>query len=87
MVGRLPISFYFSDLFENEKGLKYIKCSSVTDDDGFYRGRLTAFLKTSNFRYEQNFFVCGSSEMVVQVRDILIGRGVDYDKIIAEIYF
>jgi ferredoxin--NADP+ reductase len=85
--GRLPISFYFSDLFENEKGLKYIKCSSVTDDDGFYRGRLTAYLKQATLDTNKIFFVCGSSEMVVQVRDILIGRGVDYDKIIAEIYF
>ncbi len=85
--GRAENSFYYASLFANDKSLKYIPCSSTTEKEGFYNGRLTEYLKTEHLDMDQSFFVCGSSEMVVQVRDILIDRGVDYDKIIAEIYF
>lgn len=85
--GRHETSFYYSTLFESTENLNYIKCSSVMNKEGFFHGRLTQYLKEAALDIQRNFFVCGSSEMVVQVRDILIDRGVDYDKIIAEIYF
>lgn len=85
--GREEASFYFSSLFSDTKNLNYIPCSSVMEKPGFYKGRLTEYLKDETFDTSKNFFVCGSSEMVVQVRDILISRGVAYEKIIAEIYF
>lgn len=85
--GRAENSFYYSSLFIGNNELKYIPCSSTMEKEGFYGGRLTEYLKTEELDMEKTFFVCGSSEMVVQVRDILIDRGVDYDKIIAEIYF
>lgn len=85
--GRAENSFYFASLFAHDNAMKYIPCSSTMEKEGFYKGRLTEYLKTENLELDKSFFVCGSSEMVVQVRDILIDRGVDYDKIIAEIYF
>lgn len=85
--GRAAHSFFYSDLFFKDKDLIYIPCSSTMDKEGYYKGRLTEYLKTEEIDISRSFFVCGSSEMVVQVRDILIDRGVDYDKIIAEIYF
>lgn len=85
--GRAEDSFYFADLFENKEDLNYIPCSSVMEKKGYYSGRLTEYLKNEDLEVQKHFFVCGSSEMVVQVRDILIDRGVDYDHIIAEIYF
>jgi len=85
--GRNEQSFYYADLFTNDNQIKYIKCSSVIKKEGYYFGRLTKYLKEAELDVNKVFFVCGSSEMVVQVRDILIDRGVDYDKIIAEIYF
>lgn len=85
--GRTLSSFYFSNIFEAQEGMTYVKCSSVLNDSDFYQGRLTKYLKEEELDINKNFFVCGSSEMVVQVRDILIARGVDYDQIIAEIYF
>jgi ferredoxin-NADP reductase len=54
---------------------------------GFYEGRLTEYIIREPIDVHRKYFVCGSSEMVVQVRDLLIGRGVDYDHIIVEIYF
>ncbi|NPD46029.1 MULTISPECIES: ferredoxin--NADP reductase [unclassified Lentimicrobium] len=85
--GRAEKSFYFDSLFIKDDSLKYIPCSSTMEKEGFYSGRLTEYLKTEELELDRTFFICGSSEMVVQVRDILIDRGVDYDKIIAEIYF
>lgn len=85
--GRTEDSFYFANLFHHNEGLSYIPCSSVMEKHGYYRGRLTEYLKHELIDIQKYFFVCGSSEMVVQVRDILIDRGVDYDHIIAEIYF
>jgi ferredoxin--NADP+ reductase len=33
------------------------------------------------------YYLCGKALMVVEVRDLLIEKGVDYANIIAEIYF
>ena len=33
------------------------------------------------------YYLCGNPEMVVEVRDIILGKGVDFENIIAEIYF
>jgi len=85
--GRDEKSFYFNSLFETTEGMKYIPCSSVMHKPGFYEGRLTEYIIREPIDVHRKYFVCGSSEMVVQVRDLLIGRGVDYDHIIAEIYF
>jgi ferredoxin--NADP+ reductase len=86
--GREEPSFYFSNLFTKDPDLAdYIPCSSVLNQHGFYSGRLTKYLMEADLDVSKSFFVCGSSEMVVQVRDILIDRGVEYEKIIAEIYF
>ncbi|NOR87267.1 MAG: oxidoreductase [Bacteroidales bacterium] len=85
--GREEESFYFSSLFKSSNGLKYIACSSLMQKADFYKGRLTEYLKNEAIHLHKKFFVCGKSEMVVQVRDILIERGVAYENIIAEIYF
>ncbi len=85
--GRKEANFYFSQLFNKTEDFSYIPCSSALEKSGFYKGRLTEYLKNETIDTAKNFFVCGSSEMVVQVRDILINRGVAYEKIIAEIYF
>lgn len=85
--GREPGSFYFHEVFKNIDGLNYIPCSSTLKQDGFYEGRLTAYLKSEPLDIRQNFFLCGSAEMVVQSRDVLIDRGVKYENIISEIYF
>ena len=86
--GRDKASFYFSDVFKNILKEKYIPCSSFEKTDDYFQGRITSFLKkTKELSRERNYFVCGSSEFVVDVRDILIQRGIPYQQIIAEIYF
>ncbi len=85
--GRTEDSFYFHHEFKDHDGLQYIPCSSVMSKEYFYSGRLTEYLKENDLNTDRNYFVCGSSELVVQVRDILISKGVEYEQIIAEIYF
>jgi len=86
--GRMQESFYFADAFAKELKQAYVRCSSVVESNDMYPGRLTKFLKEyKNLPVDANFYVCGSPQLVVDVRDILIARGVAYSQIIAEIYF
>ncbi|HAG17005.1 MAG TPA: oxidoreductase [Bacteroidales bacterium] len=86
--GRAENSFYYAELFESKLKENYIRCSSLQTGEHYYHGRITAFLKQSNeLSTKRNYYICGSSEFVVDVRDILIEKGVPYTQIIAEIYF
>lgn len=86
--GRAANSFYYSETFRKKLKDNYLKCSSLERKEGFYQGRITSFLrKTEKLNPDGKYFVCGSSEFVVDVRDILISRAIPYQQIIAEIYF
>lgn len=80
-------NFYFSERFMSFKE-KYIRCCSGEDDEQVYHGRLTNYLeKIPFFKPNIKYYLCGSAEMVVQSRDILIKKNIPYENIIAEIYF
>jgi ferredoxin-NADP reductase len=80
--------FYFSDAFEKNMGNRYLRFSTKESGDNVIHGRLTHFLKeTDKASPDLKYYICGSAEMVVEARDILIGKGVPFDHIIAEIYF
>lgn len=86
--GRTVDSFYYHEVFASFFQKQYIRCISQGFAEGHYRGRLTSFLREQNLLpLDQNYYLCGSSEMVVEVRDLLIGRGIPYKNIFAEIYF
>ncbi|MCD6090154.1 MAG: hypothetical protein J7J72_01515 [Bacteroidales bacterium] len=86
--GRKLESFYFADAFKLVLKDNYIRCSSVLNEEGIYAGRLTEYLlHIENLPMDINYYICGSSQLVVDVRDLLIKRGVPYNQIIAEIYF
>ncbi len=86
--GRTADSFYFRDTFFPAMGTDYIRCCSQQAGEGLYNGRLTQFLEMqSNLPLNYKYYLCGSAEMVVDVRDILIAKGIPYEQIFAEIYF
>lgn len=86
--GRYIHSFYFEDEFKDELGENYIRCCSQDSGKGIYHGRLTQWLKECrNLPANRKYYLCGSPEMVVETRDILIEKGINYDQIVAEIYF
>jgi ferredoxin--NADP+ reductase len=86
--GRSLKSFYFQSDFLNIMGERYIRCCSRETGDGVYFGRLTEYLKNlPSYDPDQIYYLCGSTEMIVDTREILLEHGVPFEKIMAEIYF
>jgi ferredoxin--NADP+ reductase len=84
--GRMKTDMYFSDEF---KALNdYVKCASQDTGDDIYEGRLTKYLnELEDIPTNINYYLCGSTNMVMDVRNLLIKRGVVFNNIITEIYF
>jgi ferredoxin--NADP+ reductase len=86
-VGHLN-QFYFEDELEWAMGNRYIRCCSQEQSCNVIPGRVTQYLKEINdLPTDINYYLCGKAIMVVEVRDLLISRGVPYENILAEIYF
>ena len=79
--------FYFKDEFMDILGSDYIRCCSREKASFCFHGRVTDYLQDQELPPDMPFFICGKALMVVEVRDRLISKGIDYDAIIAEIYF
>jgi ferredoxin/flavodoxin---NADP+ reductase len=86
--GRFLHSFYFSDEFMDEPAENYIRCCSQEQAGGIFHGRLTQWLREQDrLPANRKYYLCGSAEMVVDTRDILIEKNIPYNNILAEIYF
>jgi ferredoxin--NADP+ reductase len=80
--------FYYKDVLETILKENYVKCCSGEQHPGLFYGRITDYLKHNDFNDKTlTFYLCGSAEMVVDTRDILIEKGFSFDKIQSEIYF
>jgi len=80
--------FQFFDEFSSALGENYIRCCSGEESHGVFHGRVTSYLMEHPLPGpDLKYYLCGSAEMVVDTRDILIGRGVPFDRILSEIYF
>lgn len=85
---RTPAHFYFQEMFASTGLAQYIRCSSREQGEGVFHGRLTEWLAAQEtFDPTLRYYLCGNAEMVVEVRDFLIERGVPFPQIRAEIYF
>ncbi len=85
---RTVAGFYYTELFERALGARYVRCSSGETAPGIVAGRLTRWLREeAELPREAVYYLCGGSGMVVDVRDILIERGIPYDRVVSEIYF
>lgn len=83
-----PEFFYYEKFLNQKLGKSYIQCCSRCDTDEVFQGRVTDFLQQwKNFNPNKKYYLCGSAEMVVETRDLLISRGVPFGNINAEIYF
>ncbi len=86
--GRTLDSFYFSDSLLNDFGARYVRCCSQQQAEGVYAGRVTQYLEEAEeLPLDQKYYLCGSAEMVVESREILISKGIPFNNIVAEIYF
>jgi len=80
--------FYFEDELEWAIGANYIRCCSGEKSCDVYPGRVSSYLRElDHIPLDINYYLCGKALMVVEVRDLLISRGVPYPNILAEIYF
>ncbi|KAF0235822.1 MAG: flavodoxin reductase family [Prolixibacteraceae bacterium] len=65
---------------------KVVLCLSADEGGDFY-GRVTDYLFTQKIDRETNCFLCGNSEMIYEVFDILTGKGIPVSNIYSEVYF
>ncbi len=65
---------------------KTVLCTSG-DNKGDFKGRVTDFIKELDIDAETNCFLCGNSEMIYEVFDILGEKGVPTSNIYSEVYF
>ncbi len=80
--------FYFEDELEWAMGRNYIRCCTREPSDNVFHGRITTYLlETNKFPKDYKYYLCGKSLMVVEVRDLLISKGIPYENIFAEIFF
>ncbi len=84
--GRKKTDMYFSNEFKEMSS--YIRCCSQDTGNDIFEGRLTKYINDLNdIPTNINYYLCGSTEMVVDVRNLLINKGVAFSNIITEIYF
>ena len=80
--------FHFHDEFREVLGDNCIRCCSAESDQGVYSGRVTDYLEEhAGLDPDLKYYLCGSADMVVEARDILISKGIPFNHIISEIYF
>ena len=80
--------FYFEDELEEAMGNRYVRCCAYQQSCNVFPGRVTHYLdEIKDLPPNINYYLCGKALMVVEVRDLLIAKGVPYQNILAEIYF
>lgn len=80
--------FHFYDEFHEALGDHYVRCCTGETDDRVYPGRVTDYLKEQQeLDPTLKYYLCGSADMVIETRDILISKGIPFGHIISEIYF
>ena len=79
--------FYFEDDLEWAMGDSYVRCCSQEASCDVINGRVTKYLSECEKLPPVKYYLCGQALMVVEVRDLLIEKGVPYENILAEIYF
>ncbi len=79
--------FYFEDELEQELDENYVRCCSGETSCNTFPGRVTDYLNTIEKLPDVKYYICGQALMVVEVRDLLIKKGIQFDNIMAEIYF
>lgn len=74
---------YEKDHYESKR---YISCTS-RDEKGDFSGRVTKIIPLYPLEDNALFYLCGNSDMVYDVYNLLADRGVSTDNIFTEVYF
>ncbi len=84
---RRPERLYLGDYLRRRMGEAYRPCRSGAQGEGCHHGPLLEYLGGMELPGDVPYLLCGSAEMVVAVRDLLMEKGVSFGKIVAEIFF
>lgn len=79
--------FYFSEDWQAALGKDYHRFCSGEDADGVPRGRINQYLELHDLPQDRKYYICGQATMCVEVRDLLISKGIPFTNIVVEIYF
>ena len=83
---RFGNQFYFSNDWKNALGENYHRYCSGEEVEGARRGRVQQYLDGAELSQDR-IYICGQAQMCVEVRDLLIAKGVPFGNIVVEIYF
>ena len=65
---------------------RYVLCCS-REETGDYHGRVTGYLKTLPVEKNSVAYLCGNGDMIFEVFEILVNKGIGVENIHTEIYF
>lgn len=74
---------YETDSYEKDR---FVLCTS-RDNSGDFQGRLTTYLKQSEFAPNTAFYLCGNSDMIFDAMEILKEKGFGRGNVNVEVYF
>lgn len=80
--------FFFEEEFDRKLGKDYIRCCSNEKAPGVFNGRITDYIsQMEGLPGDFMYYLCGGGMMVIDVRDLLIEKGIPFGNILSEIYF
>ncbi len=79
--------FYFAEEWESALAENYHRFCSGEDVAGAQRGRINQYLELHDLPKDRKYYICGQATMCVEVRDLLISKGIPFTNIVVEIYF
>ena len=84
---RTANQFYFDTEWKTELNTHYHRFCSGQKLEGIVHGRVNQYFDQTREPPPPRVFICGQATMCVEIRDLLIAKGVPFGNIIAEIYF
>ena len=84
---RFANQFYFGDEWAAALDGEYHRFCSGEEITGIPRGRVNQYLEQHDLPADRKYYICGQATMCVEVRDLLIEKGIPFTNIVVEIYF
>ena len=84
---RYANQFYFETEWATELGTRFHRFCSGERPEGIVHGHVNQFFDPPHEPFPPRVYICGQATMCVEIRDLLIARGVPFGNIIVEIYF
>lgn len=79
---------YMNEAYELEEyDRERVTVCTSRDESGDFKGRLTDYLKKTDFAKNTCFYLCGNSDMIFDAMEILKSKGFDRDSVTVEVYF